>query len=207
MSAGLAGGILPRSFYGRDTLEVAKGLLGKRLVRETPAGRMSVRIVETEAYCGPQDRACHASRGRTRRNGVMFGAPGHAYVYFIYGMYHCLNFVTERDGYPAAVLIRAGEPCEGADAMRALRPKAKKPEDLTSGPGKLCRALDIDLALNGCDLCKKGPLYVEDAACDAFETMSSWRIGVDYAGEYRDMPWRFYVGDSPFVSRRADGRK
>lgn len=192
--------VLPRDFYGRDTIEVAKELLGKVLVRETPAGRLSVRIVETEAYCGPHDKACHASRGRTERNGVMFGEPGHAYVYFIYGMYHCLNFVTERDGYPAAVLVRAGEPLEGVEAMRALRRKAKKPVDLTSGPGRLCMALGIDRALNGADVCRKGPLYVEDSEDAVFEVVSSKRIGVDYAGEYRDKPWRFYIKGSPFVS-------
>lgn len=196
--------VLPRSFYARDTVDVAKQLLGKVLVRETPAGRLSVRIVETEAYCGPHDKACHASRGRTERNGVMFGEPGHAYVYFIYGMYHCLNFVTERDGYPAAVLVRAGEPLEGVEAMRALRRKAKKPVDLTSGPGRLCMALGIDRALNGADVCRKGPLYVEDSEDAVFEVVSSKRIGVDYAGEYRDKPWRFYIKGSPFVSVRAD---
>ncbi len=196
--------ILLRSFYGRDTITVAKDLLGKVLVRETPAGRMSMRIVETEAYCGPQDKACHASRGKTERNGVMFGEPGHAYVYFIYGMYYCLNLVTEQDGYPAAVLIRAGEPLEGVDAMWARRKKAKKFEGLASGPGKLCMALDIDRALNGIDLCKKGPLYVEDGDPEVRDIVSCRRIGVDYAGEYRDRPWRFYIRGSPFVSVRAD---
>ncbi|HTY91045.1 MAG TPA: DNA-3-methyladenine glycosylase [Methanocella sp.] len=195
--------VLPRDFYGRDTLEVAKELLGKVLVRETPAGRMSVRIVETEAYCGPHDKACHASRGMTGRNRVMFGEPGHAYVYFIYGMYYCLNAVTERDGYPAAVLVRAGEPLEGLDAMRALRKKAKKIGDLASGPGRLCMALGIDRALNGADLCKRGPLYVEDGDGEGFDIVSCKRVGVDYAGEYKDKPWRFYVKGSPFVSVMA----
>jgi DNA-3-methyladenine glycosylase len=196
--------VLPRSFYARDTLEVAKELLGKVLVRETPSGRLAVRIAETEAYCGPHDKACHASRGRTERNGVMFDEPGHAYVYFIYGMYYCLNMVTERDGYPAAVLIRAGEPLEGVNAMWALRKKAKKVEDLTSGPGRLCMALDIDRALNGIDLCKNGSLYVEDDGFKVGGIVSGRRIGVDYAGEYRDMPWRYYIKGSPFVSIRAD---
>ncbi len=194
---------LPRDFYGRDTIAVAKELLGKVLVRETPAGRSSVRIVETEAYCGPHDKACHASKGMTDRNRVMFGAPGHAYVYFIYGMYHCLNFVTERDGYPAAVLVRACEPLEGVEAMWGLRKKAKKLTDLTSGPGRLCMALDIDRSLNGLDLCKKGPLYVEDGD-DVHDIVSGKRIGVDYAGEYKDKPWRFYIKNSPFVSVKAD---
>jgi DNA-3-methyladenine glycosylase len=196
--------VLPRSFYARDTIEVAKGLLGKVLARETPAGRMSVKIVETEAYVGPHDKACHASRGMTARNKVMFGEPGHAYVYFIYGMYYCLNLVTERDGYPAAVLVRAGEPLEGVDRMWDLRKKARKAEQLTSGPGKLCMALAIDRALNRADLCKKGPLYVEDAKSEAFETVSCRRIGVDYAAEYRDEPWRFYIKNSPYVSMTAE---
>jgi DNA-3-methyladenine glycosylase len=196
--------VLPRSFYAHDTIDVAKDLLGKTLVREMPAGRTSVMIVETEAYVGPHDKACHASRGMTDRNRVMFGEPGHAYVYFIYGMYHCLNLVTERDGYPAAVLIRAGKPLEGVDLMWGRRKKAKKLADLTSGPGRLCMALDIDRTLNGADLCKKGPLYVEDAKCEAFGTVSCRRIGVDYAAEYRDRPWRFYIKNSPYVSITAE---
>jgi DNA-3-methyladenine glycosylase len=199
--------ILPRSFYGRDTIEVARGLLGKMLVREMPAGRLAARIVETEAYVGPHDKACHASKGMTDRNKVMFGEPGHAYVYFIYGMYHCLNFVTERDGYPAAVLIRAVEPVDGVDAMWSLRKKAKKIEDLTSGPGRLCMAMGIDRALDGADLCINGPLYVEDSKEEAHEIISSKRIGVDYAAEYKDKPWRFYIKGSPFVSVPADRAK
>jgi DNA-3-methyladenine glycosylase len=199
--------VLPRSFYSRDTIEVARGLLGKMLVREIPAGRLAARIVETEAYVGPHDKACHASKGMTDRNKVMFGEPGHAYVYFIYGMYHCLNFVTERDGYPAAVLIRAAEPVEGVDAMWGLRKKAKKAEDLTSGPGRLCMALGIDRALNGADLCKNGPLYVEDGKEEAREIISCKRVGVDYAAEYKDKPWRFYIKGSRFVSVPADRAK
>lgn len=192
--------VLPRSFYARDTLEVAKELLGKVLVRETPSGRLAVRIAETEAYCGPHDKACHASKGMTDRNQVMFGEPGRAYVYFIYGMYYCLNLVTERDGYPAAVLIRAGEPVEGVDAMWNLRKKAKKLGDLTSGPGRLCMALDIDRALNGADVCKRGPLYVVNGTSEKLDIVSCKRIGVDYAGEYKDKPWRFYIKNNPFVS-------
>jgi DNA-3-methyladenine glycosylase len=199
--------VLPRSFYDRDTIAVARDLLGKVVVRELAGSRLSVKIVETEAYVGPHDKACHASRGMTERNKVMFGEPGHAYVYFIYGMYYCLNIVTERDGYPAAVLIRAGEPVEGESVMRELRKKAQKREDLTSGPGKLCQAMGIDRALNGLDLCRKGPLYVEEGAGESFEIVSSKRIGVDYAGEYKDKPWRFYIRNSPFVSVAAGRAK
>ncbi len=198
---------LPRSFYDRDTIAVARGLLGKVIVRELPGVRLSVKIVETEAYVGPQDKACHASKGMTERNKVMFGEPGHAYVYFIYGMYYCLNIVTEHSGYPAAVLIRAGEPLEGEEAMRSLRPKARSREELTSGPGKLCMAMSVDRTLNGIDLCKKGPLYVEDAIHNSFEIVSAKRIGVDYAGEYKDKPWRFYIKNNPFVSITAEKAK
>jgi DNA-3-methyladenine glycosylase len=203
----LMSAILPRGFYARDTIEVARDLLGKVLVREAPAGRMAVKIVETEAYCGPHDKACHASRGMTARNRVMFGEPGHAYVYFIYGMYHCLNLVTESDGYPAAVLIRAGEPLEGVDVMWARRKRAKKLTDLTSGPGRLCMALDIGRALNGADICKKGPLYVEEGAQEHFEIVSGKRIGVDYAAEYKDKPWRFHIKNNPFVSITTERAK
>jgi DNA-3-methyladenine glycosylase len=196
--------VLARSFYRRDTVDVAKDLLGRVLVREAPAGRMAVRIVETEAYVGPQDKACHASRGMTERNKVMFGEPGRAYVYFIYGMYYCLNLVTERDGYPAAVLVRAGEPLEGEGLMRGLRKKVRSREDLTSGPGKLCMALAIDRALNGADLCLEGPLHVENGTPESHEVVSCRRIGVDYAADYKDKPWRFYIKDSPFVSITAE---
>ena len=192
--------VLPRGFYDRDTITVARDLLGKVIVREMEGRRLSVKIVETEAYVGPQDKACHASRGMTPRNQVMFGEPGHAYIYFIYGMYYCLNLVTEKVGYPAAVLIRAGEPVEGEDVMRTLRKKAKNREDLTSGPGKLCQAMGIGRDLNGADVCRRGPLYLEDAAGESFEIVSSKRIGVDYAGEYKDKPYRFYIKDNPGVS-------
>ncbi len=198
---------LPRGFYSRDTIEVAEDLLGRVLVRETTAGRLAVKIVEAEAYVGPHDKACHASKGMTDRNKVMFGEPGHAYVYFIYGMYHCLNLVTESDGYPAAVLIRAGEPLEGEALMRELRKKARSREGLTSGPGKLCMAMAIDRALNGADLCGKSPLYVEAGEPGGHEVVSCRRVGVDYAAEYRDKPWRFYIKHNPFVSITAERAK
>jgi DNA-3-methyladenine glycosylase len=191
--------VLPRSFYDRDAIDVARDLLGKTLVRELDGERLSARIVETEAYVGPHDLACHASKGMTDRNKVMFGPPGHAYVYFIYGMYYCLNLVTGRDGYPAAVLIRACEPLEGIETMRILRKKAKKDRDLTSGPGKLCMAMGIDRTSNGADVCTGKTLFVVDAPL-AKEIVSSKRIGVDYACEYKDKPWRFYIKDNPYVS-------
>ena len=193
--------VLPRSFYDRPTLQVARDLLGKTLVRVTPDGGMALRIVETEAYVGEADRACHASKGLTDRNEVMFGEPGHAYVYFIYGMYHCLNLVTERAGFPAAVLVRAGQPIYGLPAM-ASRRKTPKPVAIASGPGKLCMALDIDRRLNGVDLCKEGPLYVEDGYTPS-DIISCPRVGVDYAGEHKDLPWRFYIKGNPCVSKVA----
>lgn len=196
--------ILPREFYARPTLDVARDLLGKKLVRELPEGRVSLKIVETEAYIGENDQACHASKGLTTRNQVMFGEPGHAYVYLIYGMYNCLNLVTERKDFPAAVLIRAGEPVEGTEIMASLRPKAKKPQEIASGPGKLCGALDITRALNGADVCKKGELYVEDGPA-VKDVVACPRIGVDYAGEDALRPWRFYEKKSLCVSKRAPG--
>ena len=195
--------VLPRSFYDRDAIDVARDLLGKTLVRELNGERLSARIVETEAYVGPHDLACHASKGMTARNQVMFGEPGRAYVYFIYGMYYCLNLVTGRSGYPVAVLIRACEPMDGIETMRRLRKKAKKDLDLTSGPGKLCIALNIDRTLNGADVCNGKELFVEDAP-PVDDIVSCKRIGVDYAGEYKDKPWRFYINNNPYVSLTAE---
>src|SRR4030095_2211918 len=151
---------LPRSFYERSTVVVAKQLLGKYLVRKHPKGNTVGRIVETEAYVGPQDLACHASKGRTARTEVMFGPAGHAYVYFIYGFYNMLNLVTERQDHPAAVLIRAAEPVTGIHLMESRRRNGAL-RNLASGPGKLCQAFGIDRSLNGADLCGS-VLFVED---------------------------------------------
>jgi len=191
--------ILPRTFYHRDTLMVARELLGKKLVHDFQGQRLAGRIIETEAYIGRSDTACHAARGRTKRNAVMFGPPGHAYVYFIYGMYHCLNVVTEEEGFAAAVLIRALEPLEGLAVMRERR-RNRSDRALTSGPGKLCQALAIDRRLNGADLCADGPLYIEEGEI-AGEIATGPRIGIRAAPEDMAAPWRFYVSDSPFVSR------
>ena len=151
---------LPRSFYEQTTIEVAKQLLGKYLVRKHPEGNAVGRIVETEAYVGPQDLACHASKGRTARTEVMFGPAGRAYVYFIYGFYNMLNLVTEARNYPAAVLIRAVEPMDGIELMKERR-KSSVLRNLASGPGKLCQAFSVDRTLNGADL-SGNVLYVED---------------------------------------------
>lgn len=169
--------VLPASFYARPTLQVARSLLGKYLVRETSAGLRAGRIVEVEAYVGFHDRASHASRGRTKRTEVMFGPPGLAYVYLIYGMYHCMNVVTERADLPAAVLIRA----------------VQDDTALIDGPGRVCRALEIDRELNYHDLTSGKTLWIEDrgsrirrSGIGAFP-----RIGVNYAGAWAAKPWRF----------------
>ena len=192
-----------RAFYDRLALDVARELIGLVLVRRLPEGVAAGRIVETEAYIGLDDRASHASRGRTKRNEAMFGPPGHAYVYLIYGMHWCVNLVTEPEGVPAAVLIRAAEPVEGIEAMRARRPKARKDQQLTSGPARLCQAFGIDGSANAADLC--GPdaaLWVEDRGGVTGTIVAAPRVGVDYAGEWAAKPFRFYEDESPYVSAR-----
>jgi DNA-3-methyladenine glycosylase len=180
---------ITRDFYARDTLTVARELIGMHLVRKEGRTLRAGRIVETEAYQGPEDLAAHSSRGRTRRTEVMFGPPGHAYVYFIYGFWHCLNIVTEAEGVPHAVLLRALEPVTGI-------------EDKTWGPGLLCRAMHIDKRLNGADLCGDS-LWLERPPASsrrAPRIARGPRIGVDYAGEWARRPWRFYDADSRYVS-------
>jgi DNA-3-methyladenine glycosylase len=178
---------LPRSFYARETLVVARDLLGMHLVHEGPAGRQIGRIVETEAYKGPKDLAAHSSRGRTQRTEVMFGPPGHAYVYLIYGFWNCLNVVTAADGVPHAVLLRGLEPIEGIDHT-------------THGPGLLCRAMHIDRALNGASLLAETLWIEKPERYRAPSIARSARIGVDYAGEWAKKPWRFFDRRSIYVS-------
>ena len=175
----MSGVTLPASFYARPTLQVARSLLGKYLMRETAEGLLAGRIVEVEAYVGPEDRASHASRGRTERTDVMFGPPGLAYVYMIYGMYHCLNVVTERIDYPAAVLIRAVEHEAG----------------LADGPGRVCRLFEIDRRLNYHDLTSGKALWIEDRGVHVRRNQIGAfpRIGVAYAGPWAAKPWRFRV--------------
>src|SRR5947209_2999880 len=151
----------PRSFYSRPALDVASDLLGKVLVRRLGRRELAGKIVETEAYVGPHDLACHASKGHTPRTAVMFGEPGHAYVYMIYGFHFCLNVVTEPAGYPAAVLIRAVEPLENVNVMAKLRGNPDRDTNITSGPGKLCMAMSIDKQLNGADLLGNA-IWIED---------------------------------------------
>jgi len=215
---------LNQKFYNRPTLKVAKELLGKYLVVEKDRNYLSGKIVETEAYIGPNDPASHAYRGMTPRNKIMFGDPGYAYVYFTYGMHHCLNFVTERKGFPAAVLIRALEPMDGIEIMKKRRKTVKNPalrsalrpetqcrrkssgsktkggddlKNLTNGPAKLCQALGIDRTLNGVDLCSD-IIYVEDRGNKPIQIVSTSRIGIK---EGKDKKWRFYIENNRFVSK------
>jgi DNA-3-methyladenine glycosylase len=195
---------LPRSFYARSTLTVAPQLLGKILVRSTSNGRMTGRIVEVEAYRGADDPASHSYRGKTRRNSVMFGEPGIAYVYFTYGNHHCLNFVTEKEGIPAAVLIRAVEPLEGIEAMKTNR-GVDKLTALASGPGKLTKAFQITRAENGCNLTdsEAGLTVHEPREKKRFEIIQTARIGIRVA---LDKSWRFYIQGNPHVSKRGTVR-
>jgi DNA-3-methyladenine glycosylase len=185
---------LPRSFYVQPTLQVARQLIGMRLVRRSGHGLQVGRIVETEAYQGPRDLAAHSSRGRTARTEVMFGPAGHAYVYLIYGFWNCLNVVTADHGVPHAVLIRALEPISGI-------------EDTTHGPGLLCRALGIDRTFNGKDL-TLNELWIEQPQNYRKPHITrSTRIGVDYAGVWAQKPWRFFDTDSPYVSTVSKAKR
>jgi DNA-3-methyladenine glycosylase len=175
-------------------------LLGKFLVRVHPDGVTTGMILETEAYVGLEDKASHASRGRTPRIAVMFGAAGFAYVYVIYGMHHCLNVVTEQEGYPAAILIRAVQPCEGLELMQARRQK-QEIRLLANGPGNLCQAFGIERSLNGVDL-GGDVLFVEDRGVSPTDIVTTTRVGVDYAGPWKEMPWRFYIAGHRGVSKR-----
>ena len=194
-------GRLGRNFYRRSTLTVARELLGQQLVRVVGGRRLSGLIVEVEAYIGEDDAACHAACGRTPRNEAMYGQPGIAYVYFIYGMHHCLNVVTEEEGFPAAVLIRALEPLEGLEIMHRYRP-GKPDSELTNGPAKLCQALAVDRSFNGVDLCTGEVLFVEAGRIVVpGEIETSPRVGIKADDAARSVPWRFYVKGNDFVSR------
>ncbi len=193
------GDILERAFFERPATEVAPELLGALIVREIDGHRMRAVVVETEAYQGMEDKACHASRGKTKRNAVMFGEAGHAYVYFTYGMHWMLNVVCDDMDQPAAVLIRALAPLDGLEAMRARRERDFGKPGWLNGPAKLCQALGIDGALNGADVCDKGTgLWFEkgfDLKADIVK--QSARIGIGYATEpWLSLPWRWYVDSS-----------
>jgi DNA-3-methyladenine glycosylase len=191
-------GTLPADFYDRDTELVARELLGCVLECHGPDGVTSGRIVETEAYLGAHDEACHAAVGRTARNDALYGAPGIAYVYFIYGMYWCFNAVTRGVGHPSAVLVRALEPLDGVQLMRARRPTAKRDVDLTNGPGKLCLALGITGAHDGRSLERPPLLIREGAAVADRDVVVTPRVGITKAA---DWPLRWLVADSRFVSK------
>jgi DNA-3-methyladenine glycosylase len=180
---------LPRAFYDRDTILVARELLGKYLVHVCGGVERVGRIVETEAYLGPHDLAAHSSRGLTPRTKVMFGPPGHAYVYFIYGMYFSMNVVTEREGHASAVLLRALEP-------------VKNLEGRACGPGLLCRAMHIDKRLNGHDLLSDNFFIAAPTTVEIFKTVKRPRIGVDYAKHWAKRHLRFYIKGNPCVSRK-----
>ncbi len=189
--------ILDRSFYGRDTVIVAKELLGKILVRRINDKLLSGIIVETEAYRSSDDPASHSYKGITNRNKVMFEEVGYSYVYFTYGNYYCLNIVAkDKNSDAGAVLIRAIEPLEGIDIMKENRNKDLY--ELTNGPGKLTKALMIDKRLNGLDLTKEGILYVRDNNINNIEIISTPRIGIKTA---LDKYWRFYINGNRFVSK------
>lgn len=191
---------LSREFYNRDTVTVARELLGKCLVRVVDGQTLVGRVTETEAYVGPIDKACHAYGGRrTPRTETLYARPGTAYIYLIYGMYHCLNFVTEAEGTPCAVLLRAIEPVEGAETMALNRfgrlPGALSPyqrKNFLNGPGKLCKALLLDRSLNGADLLGD-TLWLGEDGFRPGVVHAGKRVGIDYAEEAVDFPWRFYL--------------
>ncbi|HXZ90862.1 MAG TPA: DNA-3-methyladenine glycosylase [Candidatus Dormibacteraeota bacterium] len=199
--------ILDAEFYARDTVKVAPGLVGKWLVRIVGGERLIGRIVEVEAYRGKDDPASHAYRGRTPRNAPMYGEPGHAYIYFTYGNHYCLNITTQPTGIPGAVLLRAIQPLEGLGTMRRLRPNVPDTE-LTNGPGKLTKALNIDKSLNEQSMTVKGPLFVAEPQSQLvqadYEIWRSTRIGVT---EALDKRWRFFLKLNPYVSKRRGLRE
>ena len=180
---------LPRDFYDREASVVATELLGKTLVHHAEGVERAGRIVEVEAYLGPHDLAAHSAKGLTPRTRVMFGPPGHAYVYLIYGIYHCMNVVTQPEGTASAVLLRALEPVMNIDGR-------------TQGPGLLCRAMHIDKRMNGHDLLSDD-LYISDEGAPArVSIVKRPRVGVDYAGHWARRLLRFYIKENPYVSKR-----
>jgi DNA-3-methyladenine glycosylase len=192
---------LPRSFYARDSRELAPLLLNKLLVARTADGvRLSARLVEVEAYCGSDDPGSHAYRGMTPRTEVMFGAPGHLYVYFTYGMHWCANVVATKDGDAAAVLLRGAAPVEGIEVMRSRRVKAHRDRDLLAGPARLCQAFGLTGADNGTDLVR-GPIRIyDDGVPPPSAPGISTRIGLA-TGRGDEHPWRYFVPGDPNVSR------
>jgi DNA-3-methyladenine glycosylase len=201
---------LEREFYNRTSVDVAKDLLGKYLVHRIEGIEIIGRIVEVEAYMGPIDKAAHSyNNKRTNRTEIMFGPPGFAYVFSIYGMYFCMNVITEEIDKPQAVLIRALEPIAGIEKMAQHRynkniSECNKREvlGLTSGPGKLCKALNITKVHNGDDLCDDSLYILEDISQKEFEIVTTTRINIDYAEEAIAFPWRFYIKGNKYISRK-----
>ena len=185
---------LKTEFYNRSTLLVARQLIGMHLIHEEAGTRRIGRIVETEAYLGPHDLAAHSSKGRTARTEVIFGPPGHAYVYFIYGFWNCFNIVTRPAGVPHAVLVRALQPVRNVT-------------DKTWGPGLLCRAMNIDRSLNGADLTGSQLWIARPRQVPRVRIATSTRIGVDYSGDWAMKPWRFFDATSPYVSTVLPGAR
>jgi len=196
---------LQRSFFRRDAATVARELLGQQLVYIDKGKRLAGLIVETEAYLGVNDLAAHTCNGKhTPRNQSMWGDGGLLYVYFTYGMHHCLNVVASEQGDPVAVLIRALEPTQGLDIMQSRRKAARKTRDLCSGPAKLCQALGIDRASDGIDLVSDSHLFIEQTHTGCLEKeqiIERPRIGVDYAKQWREALLRFYIKDNCYISR------
>lgn len=199
---------LKRDFYSRDTITVAKELLGKTLVHNANGNILKGKIVETEAYLGVEDKAAHAYGGkRTKRVETMYGLPGTAYVYLIYGMYYCFNIITVKEGVPQGVLIRGIEPLQGIDQMVANRFKKpianltnRQKKNISDGPGKLSMAFGIDKTFNGMDLCGQ-KIYLEDGIDEKIEIIETTRIGIDYAEEAKHFPYRFYIEGNSWVSK------
>jgi len=193
---------LPRSFFDRPVVDVALELLGRTLVRTTEDWQIKLRITEVEAYAGEADPGSHAYRGRTQRNASMFGPPGHAYVYFIYGMWFSLNLVCGPENHASGVLLRAGEVLKGSEEAWLRRPKAKKHTELAKGPARLATALEVDRTLNGTDLCRAdetAPLTVLAGEAPSSQAVQSGpRTGV--GGDGADHPWRFWIANDPTVS-------
>ncbi|MDU2123505.1 MAG: DNA-3-methyladenine glycosylase [Clostridium celatum] len=202
--------IIIKDFYNRSALDVAQDLLGKVLVREVDGKILKGKIVETEAYIGSIDKACHAYNGRrTKRTEILYDDPGVSYIYFIYGLYHCFNVVTNKKDVAEAVLIRAIEPINELDYISNIRYNKKYDEltkaqskNLTNGPSKLCLAYLLNKDLNAIKLYEKGAVYITDDNNEDFEIVESKRIGIDYAEEAKDFLWRFYIKDNIYVSKK-----
>lgn len=194
---------LKQEFYQKDAVQSARDLLGKIIVRKYDGKIITVKIVETEAYCGAEDKASHAHNNKkTKRTAPMFKEGGHAYIYLIYGMYYCLNVVTAAENNPHAVLIRGVEPLEGLKHIKENRQiKSNKAKDLTNGPGKLSQALKIDKSFDGCNLVINNSLYITAGGTEDFEIESSPRVNIDYAEEYKDKKWRFFIKNNKYTSK------